>query len=88
MFKIGQKVVCVSEDHYGLLKKDEVYTVSAINLRGSIMVEEVNSVGYDSGFFVKERFRPLDDNWANEVLERINTEIKKEELALPKVDEQ
>jgi len=88
MFKIGQKVVCIKADEYGLLKKDEIYTVSDINFRGSIMVAEVDSRGYLSGYFVKEKFRPIDDDWAKEILERINLEIKEEELVLFDTNEQ
>ncbi len=82
MFKIGQKVVCIEVDRYGLLKNDEIYTVSDINSRGGVMVVEVDSRGYLSGYFVKEKFRPIDDDFAKEILERIKQEIEHEQLIL------
>lgn len=84
MFKVGQKVVCINNN---FTRKDmypltigEIYTISVIT-------------GFYQGFFyiklegippienyATEHFRPLDETFAESVLENIKEQIKEEEL--------
>jgi len=80
MFKIGQKVVCVEVDKYRLLTKDEIYTITDINHRGSVKVAEIKSDNFDSGYFVNYKFRAIDNAWVDEVLHKIFEEVEQNEL--------
>lgn len=84
MFKVGQKVVCIdnSDMRSGAIKNsdlilNEVYTITNIIYSGrGCNISEV------FGQFLCSRFRPLDETFAEEVLENIKQQIEEEELIL------
>lgn len=77
MFKIGQKVVCVRPTLSGSLKKNEIYTITWVG-KGDMGCDavEVAETRPTEGMenFYSWRFRAIDDDWVDEVLERINAD--------------
>lgn len=67
--KVGQKVVCINDEAGWLdgatgLVKGDIYTVLWTNGR------DVQVIKYDAPWD-KSRFRPIDTEWAEEVLRKI-----------------
>ncbi len=76
-FKIGEKVVCSNSTprlyKLGGLTKNQIYTIIGFNpFDGGLILREVKSP--KSGFhaYAKDRFRKLDYNFVDEILESIN----------------
>lgn len=80
MFKVGQKVVCIKPDDFGLLVKDEIYTVSVVCLHRGIKVRECFSDNVKNGYFYSYRFREIEDNWVEELLCKLIEEVEADEL--------
>jgi len=88
MFKIGQKVVCLdsgepTEECLNSPKPivGKIYTVNWIGIgdeAGFIGLEEM----LQDDCFWYTNFRPLDESFAEEVLENIKQQIEEEELVL------
>ena len=69
IMKVGQKVVCINDecgwiDGEKKLVKGEIYTILWTNGRDVVVIQ--NDAGWD-----KSRFRPIDTEWADEVLRKI-----------------
>ena len=91
MFKIGQKVVCINDAHQMHtippspdVVKGKIYTVRGIRHgTGGLYLEgmflDMIAPGIERGY-LRERFRPLDERFAEEVLEKIMLESKAEEM--------
>ena len=67
--KLGQKVVCINDETGWLdgekkLVKGEIYTVLWVSEKDVQVIP--NDAGWD-----KSRFRPIDTEWAEEVLRKI-----------------
>ena len=96
MFKVGQKVVCINDTDTIGIEKDKIYKITDISnckcgcgklilfinvpktLKKCSLTDTITGIhsGYKSF-----RFEPLiNDNWVDELLERIKEEIKEEEL--------
>ena len=76
MFKVGEKIVCVKPDVDGDLVKDKIYTVIAVRfLTGGIKLKEATCTGYYSGYFKKDRFKKIDDNWVEKLLCELFEEV-------------
>ena len=82
-FKIGQKVVCV--DPKNTVNKNlvygEIYTIVGIRIEtGGLSLKEApaTSIGNFSGYYDKNRFRPLDHAFADEVEAMIKEQLKEE----------
>lgn len=92
MFKIGQKVVCINDSNQvnctviGKLikvKRDTIYTIREINSIGGLLFQEfIQCHHYDGSEagFNPNRFKPLEDNWVNELLCKIISEVENNEL--------
>ena len=81
MFKIGQKVVCITNkptsnnifnESLRNLKKGEIYTVKLATFDG-ILLNEVKS-SHPTGEFDINRFRPIDE-WVEELLCKLMSEV-------------
>lgn len=88
MFKVGQKVVCIAkfnnadgcEPHVG-----EVVTFVGLHYYYSnriIIKEYLYAKNGERQCFDISKFRPLDETFAEEVLENIKQQIEEEELIL------
>lgn len=86
MFKVGQKVVCVDDDIIYEVEqakyspdpiKGEIYTVCYVDDR-YIALEELDKYS----LFESIGFRPLNESFAESVLENIKEQIKEEQLEL------
>ena len=74
------KVICthkkkrgtIFDDSINKLKVDGIYTVIGSN-EDSFLLSEVKS-SHPNGMFNKERFREIDTDWVDELLENLNTE--------------
>ena len=62
MFKIGQAIVCVRPDGLTQLKKNEIYTVIDVRAKtGGVKLAEATADDTNySGYFKKDRFKPID----------------------------
>lgn len=82
MFKVGQKVVCVNNKGTSQLIEKNKYTIKSFvcDCYGVLLEEVSPSEGFD-GFLIS-RFRPLDETFAESVLENIKEQIKEEQLIL------
>ena len=92
MFKIGQKVICVETAYEGSTIKGKTYIVDGIEecCEVRLILNGVNHgigrcgcCGHTSNNSTNRghRFRPMiEDTWAEEVLQKIVEEIKKDEL--------
>ena len=78
-FRRGQKVVCVKASRD--LTKGEIYTISSCIGDEAVTVKEVQPTDGCIGFW-KWRFKPVDDEWANAILNKISQEINADELQL------
>jgi hypothetical protein len=87
MFKVGQKVVCInnkpiSNNFYNSclakLKVNEIYTVIGTESTG-LQLKEVKS-NHPLGGFDKSRFRPIDNDWVEELLCKLMSEVEADEL--------
>jgi len=79
-FEIGEVVVCVNARRnwykLGGLKKDEMYTVVGYNpYDNGLILKEVKSPGSGYNAFAAERFRKVDYNFAENVLEDLQPQI-------------
>lgn len=95
MFKIGQKVVCVSE-FLGLESYDngKTWVVDARSINPTVgEVVTIKDISPFNGYLVlhgypityyydHNKFRPLDESFAEVVLEEITRQIEEEELVL------
>lgn len=79
MFNPGQKVVCIRSEGSNLVEK-EIYTVFYMwNLVSGVTLEEIDPwKPYDC--YDMNRFRPIDDDWIAELLDRVLSEVESEEL--------
>lgn len=80
MFKIGQKVVCVDDSAGWLdgckeLVKDKVYTITDL-------IPKINNVIVDgaSGGWNASRFKPLQDDWVERILNDIKEKVESEKV--------
>lgn len=80
-FKIGQKVVCVDIKGYhtpdcGGLKLNEIYTIQSFSFvdGGLILIEHKSPYNF-LGAYDERRFRPLDHQFAEDVIAYI-TELE------------
>ena len=78
-FRRGQKVVCVKASRD--LTKGEIYTISSCIGDEAVTVKEVKPSDGCIGFW-QWRFRPVDDEWADVILNKIIEEINADELQL------
>lgn len=86
MFKIGEKVVRIKPDVSGRTKVDEIYTISNIKQKIgvrhlTIYLKEIPPCKDWDGF-VADYFRPLNDGWAEQLLENIIEKINADELVI------
>lgn len=90
MFKVGQKVICIKNSGDSMLgdfnfpPKNEILTIANIlnkfgGLRAVISGYELDLKGRNQ-YFSFTHLRPLDETFADEVLERIKEEINEEQL--------
>jgi hypothetical protein len=78
MFKAGQKVVCIN-DEQGIVSKQKLLKKDAIYIVEQGLINDVFLVGIFGGWS-NSRFRPLDENFAEETLAKIAEQIKEEQL--------
>jgi hypothetical protein len=87
MFKVGQKVVCINNKPIGYniynesltkLKEKEIYTIEGFTSSG-IRLKEVKSSHPDGGYNAN-RFRKVDDDWVEELLYKLMSEVEADEL--------
>lgn len=87
MFKIGQKVVCINNKPIGFniyndslskLKEKEIYTIEGFTSSG-IRLKEVKS-SHPNGGYNASRFRKIDDDWVEELLCKLMSEVEADEL--------
>lgn len=78
MFKVGQKLICIAAT--GNLVNGKIYTVSEVfpERQGVRVREAKNLPGFFS--FKGERFKPVDEDFTDNVLNEIIKQIKEEEL--------
>lgn len=83
MFKVGQKVVCVSNNYPNKdvhkLKIGEIYTIQAMENDPDGALHLIFFEVEYWAYYVKH-FRPLDETFAESVLENIKEQIKEGEL--------
>lgn len=82
MFSTGQKVVCINDKQLnsfpvGKLKEGEIYTVEK-DLGYAIYLIEVKAPV--TGHYNVNRFRKVDDNWVEELLCKLMSEVEADEL--------
>jgi len=80
-FEIGEIVVCINARRnwykLGGLKKDEMYTVVGFNpYDNGLILKEVKSPGSGYHAFAAERFRKIDYNFAENVLEELQPQTE------------
>jgi hypothetical protein len=92
MFKVGQKVVCINDKNQvnkaiigslNPVKKDYIYTIRKINSYDGLIFEEFIRGFYYTGEeagFAPNRFKPLEDNWVDELLCKIMSDVEAAEL--------
>ena len=75
MLKIGQKLVCIKpiDD----LIKNEIYTVVDFDEIGVSVKETLPAIGK---MFYRNRFRPIDNAWVDELLCKLMSEVEADEL--------
>ena len=87
MFKVGQKVVCINNKPIGYniynesltkLKEKEIYTIEGFT-SSVIRLKEVKSSHPDGGYNAN-RFRKVDDEWVEELLYKLMSEVEADEL--------
>ena len=87
MFKVEQKVVCINNkpigyniynDSLSKLKEKEIYTVEGFTSSG-ILLKEVKSSHPDGGYNAN-RFRKVDDEWVEELLCKLMSDVQYDEL--------
>lgn len=82
------RVVCIIDDWYDDLGKPDWKCPQIDEICLVVGSEETYSSiyyildGYGDKRFISDNFRPLDESFADEVLERVKEEINKEELVL------
>jgi hypothetical protein len=89
MFKENQKVICINAD-YGCIngetiKLKEIYTVTKAGYKEETAYHEAYyylNLKEITGAWAIERFRPLDESFAEETLEMIKEQIEEEYLVL------
>jgi len=74
MFKIGNKVVCIDDIGAENLVENDIYTVKACweDGRGGALLLNEAEPNFGHVAFYPNRFRLVEDNWVEEVLENIN----------------
>jgi hypothetical protein len=87
MFKVGQKVVCINNKPIGFnpyngslskLKEKEIYTIKGFTSTG-IRLKEVKSSHPDGGYNAN-RFRKIDNDWVEELLCKLMSDFKVNQL--------
>ena len=78
-FEIGEIVVCVNARRnwykLGGLKRDEMYTVIGFNpYDDGLILKEVKSPGSGCHAFAAERFRKVDYNFAENIIEELQSQ--------------
>ncbi len=82
-FKIGEVVVCINAMRrwyrLGGLQENEMYTVTGFNpYDGGLILKEVKSPTSAYHAFASNRFRKVDYNFAEKLLEEFQTQILQE----------
>jgi hypothetical protein len=82
MFNQGQKVVCINDKQLnsfpvGGLKEGEIYTVEK-DLGFAIYLKEVKAPS--TGHYNANRFRKVDDDWIEELLCKLMSEVESDDL--------
>ena len=82
MFYIGQKVVCINDKQLnsfpvGGIKEGEIYTVER-DLGFAVYLKEVKAPS--TGHYNVNRFRKVDDEWVEELLCKLMSEVEADEL--------
>ncbi len=88
-FEIGEKVVCTNDSKrwfkLGGLKKGEMYTIAGFNpYDGGLILEEVKSPRSGFNAYRAERFRKVDYNFAESILNKIQP-VKKQTAEKPAI---
>lgn len=80
-FNKGDKVICIKETPSGSVKKDKIYTIksSGFNYEEWVRLEEA-SPSYPYENFSAHRFRKLDTEWVEELLQNIKEEFLVEKI--------
>lgn len=83
MFRVGQRVVCIDANNGQLLIENVIYTVAGYSKLHShgVILKEIASVPHFVGFW-EHRFRAVDDNWVDELLDKLVEEIDADELVM------
>lgn len=86
-FRVGQKVVCVSDNWYPMNRskgplpvKGEIYTIDMIGMSGALFLAEFHWTHYEYGRvnFAPYCFRPVDDTFGEVVAEIIEKQLELE----------
>lgn len=97
MFKVGQKVVCTCDSwstlkkiwfftitiktNYKKPKKDKIYTIEDFGLNEKHNRYYVELKEFPGNIYESSEFRPIDELFAEGILENINEQIKEDYLA-------
>lgn len=83
MFKTGDKVVCIDDLGAENLVKNDIYTVKDCwddGIGGALLLFEAKpNLGHFA--FYPNRFRKVEDNWVDELIERISVSEEVEVFA-------
>ena len=82
MFKTGQKVVCINANGSQNLVENEIYTVVRCwddGAGGALLLKEVEP-NFGHYAFFPHRFRKVDDDWVEELLCKLMSEVEADEL--------
>ena len=84
MFKIGEIVVCVDARRrwykLGNLKENEMYTVVGFNpYDDGLILKETKSIRSGYNAYARDRFRKVDYNFAEQVLNKLQEEYQQSE---------
>lgn len=88
MFKVGQKIVCINDSNLPMqtLVLNEIYTIESFKDNGGLLLKDAyNGAKFGAPYFYgyrPDRFRPLDESFAEALLSEIAEEIEQEELIL------
>ncbi|CAB4183640.1 hypothetical protein UFOVP1106_32 [uncultured Caudovirales phage] len=90
MFKVGQKIVCVDSSNqtmsgYTPVIKDHIYTIRTFTPTQTILLVEIVNPpihladGFRESGYNQSRFRQIETQWVEELLERITEEVNIDE---------
>lgn len=84
MFKVGQKVVCIKNvyGHTNILIEGNEYILTEYDSIWDAFFVSYNGISVGLWIKYREYFRPLDETFAESVLENIKEQIKEEQLIL------